>query len=171
MKKESKETLDQAQQSNILQSTWPVLLKTVKAIKKQGKSETLSQQSGAYGDKKTKCNKVFWVGFWNSKKTLDKNFKNLKEKKISHYIPQLSFCSVRKFLFMCQRKWPIAYTKSHLRFKNQSGKKKRKFPPLMPIYQFSGRFWLGLFKSSVHPCDAVMGRVPITGLTVPLRPV
>ena len=78
---------------------------------KRGKSEKLSQPSGAYGDKKTKCNVVFWMGFWNDKQTLDKNLK-IWEKNISHYVPHLSFPPVRKFLFMCQRKWPTADTEN-----------------------------------------------------------
>lgn len=45
-----------------LQNAQPVLLKTIKIIKKQGTSKKLSRPREAYGNKTTKCYILSWMG-------------------------------------------------------------------------------------------------------------
>lgn len=50
--------------NDVLQNTWPILLKTVK-ITKNKESLKNSQSMGAKGDVTIKCNAVPWIRSWD----------------------------------------------------------------------------------------------------------
>ena len=54
----------------IIQDTWALFLRTVRVLKKQGKTEPPSQIVQDYGETATKCNSVFWTESWERKRTL-----------------------------------------------------------------------------------------------------